>query len=656
MHQSDFLAVHQPAPRRQHWILGLAALLWLASLAPACAEKIWTNSASGLWQDGTNWSGHTAPNIASFIRITNDLSKTITIDSLTDPANLTVQTLTLSAPPGATNLLLLSSAGVTNPLVFQTGLELQDGAALRITNSGLQTLLTNDHVNIDGMLTLDSGFIDFGDTTVTARVGRVTSGAFTINGGTVSAGAVTVGGLTNSSGFLNLNGGLLNVSSFLSAGRNLGTTGFVTVAGGQLNVTNDDTRIGDEGVGQFTFSNAVAALNNLQVGRNNTGQLTLQSSGLIQVLSDTIVGRFAGGKGTVSVTGGQLQASGQRIYVGRGGSGELDLSSGSVEAAGLLVAADSTNSVGAAGTLAMTGGSLLLSSNFWIGSASYSTGQVLVAGGVVIVTNASTSGFLSVASGNLSLAGGEITADQLLVTNPAGQLAFSGGTLSSRGTTIANGAPFVVGDGVSAATLYLNGGVHSFANGLVISKNATLAGCGTIVGSIVNNGTIATNCGGSVVAPGIVTPPQSQSVASGGSATFSVTASGTLPLAYQWLAYGTNLPGATADSYSRTNLQSADMGSYLVVITNAAGAVTSPPASLRVVSGVLFDVQGHNGATNTIAFTSVTGFTYTLQYKDSLNSTIWTNLLPSTNGTGGQISLLDTSAAGAQRFYRILTQ
>ena len=34
----------------------------------------------------------------------------------------------------------------------------------------------------------------------------------------------------------------------------------------------------------------------------------------------------------------------------------------------------------------------------------------------------------------------------------------------------------------------------SFANGLVISSNATVTGCGTIIGTISNSGTLATNC------------------------------------------------------------------------------------------------------------------------------------------------------------------
>src|SRR5579859_345390 len=81
--------------------IGFSLLLLVCD--PSYAEKVWTNSLSGLWRDGTNWTGHTAPDINSFIEITNDLTKTVTIDSLTDPTNLTVQKLRLNAPPGATN-------------------------------------------------------------------------------------------------------------------------------------------------------------------------------------------------------------------------------------------------------------------------------------------------------------------------------------------------------------------------------------------------------------------------------------------------------------------------------------------------------------------------------------------------------------------------
>ena len=636
-------------------VIGALGVLLLLG-PPAKAEKVWTNSASGLWRDGTNWSGHAAPDITSFIEITNDVTKTITIDALTDPTNLTVQTLTISAPPGATNFLLLSSVNVTNPLVFQTGLEMRDGAAIIITNSALQTLLTNDHVNIDGLLRLDSGWIDFGDITVTARVGRVTSGTFTINGGTVYAGAMTVGGLTNSTGFLNLNGGTLLVSAFLSSGRNLSTTGSVSITGGQLIVTNDDTRVGDEGWGEMVISNATANLNNLQVGRDNVGILTLQTGAVVQLMFDSVLGHFAGGTGVVSVVGGKLSAPGQKIYVDRGGYGELDLSNGLVQAASLLVAADTTNSAGATGMASISGGALIVSTNFQVGSATYSTGQVSVAGGSVVVTNAAGSAVMSVPSGTLVLQGGAITANTLLVTNGAGQFVFNAGTLTTSGASVANGAPFVVGDGISAATYSMNGGTHSFPNGLVISKNATLAGCGTIIGNIVNNGTIATNCGAGLIAPLVTSGPTNETVVLGGSTTFAVAATGTAPLAFQWQAHGTNLAGATTSSLSLSNIQLSEAGTYAVIVTNQAGSMTSTSATLRVLAPVGISLQSQNAGTNAFSVSSVSGLLYTLQYKNLLSEPTWTDLLPSTVGTGGTIVLRDTTATVPQRFYRVHIQ
>lgn len=83
-------------------------------------------------------------------------------------------------------------------------------------------------------------------------------------------------------------------------------------------------------------------------------------------------------------------------------------------------------------------------------------------------------------------------------------------------------------------------------------------------------------------APSISTQPQSQTVFVGQNATFAVSASGAAPLAYQWRFSGTNIVGATTNSYTHTNAQTNDAGSYAVVITNSAGSVTSAVATLTV--------------------------------------------------------------------------
>ncbi|MDB6108883.1 MAG: Fibronectin type domain protein [Pedosphaera sp.] len=83
-------------------------------------------------------------------------------------------------------------------------------------------------------------------------------------------------------------------------------------------------------------------------------------------------------------------------------------------------------------------------------------------------------------------------------------------------------------------------------------------------------------------APSITSQPQDLSVTVGQDALFSVTASGSLPLRYQWRFSNTNIVGATNASYTRTSAQTNHAGAYQVVITNSAGAITSAPAALTV--------------------------------------------------------------------------
>lgn len=83
--------------------------------------------------------------------------------------------------------------------------------------------------------------------------------------------------------------------------------------------------------------------------------------------------------------------------------------------------------------------------------------------------------------------------------------------------------------------------------------------------------------------PTVTLPPLATSAVLGGSATFAVTATGT-GNTYQWRKDNTNIPGATAASLTLTNVTAASAGSYSVVITNAAGTVTSGGATLSLVA------------------------------------------------------------------------
>jgi Zn-dependent metalloprotease len=86
-------------------------------------------------------------------------------------------------------------------------------------------------------------------------------------------------------------------------------------------------------------------------------------------------------------------------------------------------------------------------------------------------------------------------------------------------------------------------------------------------------------------APAITTQPASTSVAVGTAATFSVTATGSATLAYQWRKNGTNITSATAASYTTPAATTADNAStFSVVVSNSVGSVTSNNATLTVTS------------------------------------------------------------------------
>ncbi|MFN7138542.1 MAG: immunoglobulin domain-containing protein, partial [Limisphaerales bacterium] len=115
---------------------------------------------------------------------------------------------------------------------------------------------------------------------------------------------------------------------------------------------------------------------------------------------------------------------------------------------------------------------------------------------------------------------------------------------------------------------------------------------------------------GSTTPPEIVTQPLSQMIDAGESVTFSVIASGTEPLSYQWRKNGQVIADATTSSHTIAQVETGDAGSYTVVISNAAGQTTSAVAVLTVngqVSTPVFSRDGgHYAALGSVVVTCAT--------------------------------------------------
>lgn len=100
----------------------------------------------------------------------------------------------------------------------------------------------------------------------------------------------------------------------------------------------------------------------------------------------------------------------------------------------------------------------------------------------------------------------------------------------------------------------------------------------------------ATGCASNVVchlAPSISGQPSNQTVSAGEVAVFTVAASGSDTLSYQWLKNGTPIAGATQSSYFTPAVSLDDTGTkFSVLISNSLGKISSSSASLTVNTAV----------------------------------------------------------------------
>jgi hypothetical protein len=106
----------------------------------------------------------------------------------------------------------------------------------------------------------------------------------------------------------------------------------------------------------------------------------------------------------------------------------------------------------------------------------------------------------------------------------------------------------------------------------------------------------------SATAPSFSQSPTGTNILSRADLTLSAQVLGTSPLTYQWTKDGANVAGATTNNLVFTNIQVVSSGSYALVVTNVAGAVTSAPAVVTVTQraappGILaIDFDNHSPA------------------------------------------------------------
>jgi uncharacterized repeat protein (TIGR03803 family) len=201
-----------------------------------------------------------------------------------------------------------------------------------------------------------------------------------------------------------------------------------------------------------------------------------------------------------------------------------------------------------------------------------------------------------------------------------------------------NGTNLVDGGNVSGATT---------SRLSITSILGSDAGTYSVVLTNLDGSLTSSNATLTVIEPPVITAqPTSLLVLPGTNAAFGVSLTGSAPFfLYQWRFNGTNLPNATNAIYSIPSVATKNAGNYAVVITNAAGRVTSSNAALTVV---LSPKSQTNYASSTVTFTATAFSPESLNYqwqRNGMNLVEGGRLSGTTNSTLAIASVSDADAA-----------
>jgi len=156
-------------------------------------------------------------------------------------------------------------------------------------------------------------------------------------------------------------------------------------------------------------------------------------------------------------------------------------------------------------------------------------------------------------------------------------------------------------------------------------------------------------------------PPQvatmlNQSVLAGQPAVFTLNVTnGFGPFTFQWQFSGTNISGATNNSYLISPVMTVNAGMYTGIVSNAVGSASSS-ATLTVIAG---GGAGYNrlsavylgGGTNLLNFLGATNLNYALERATNLGAPVWIPLMTNQAMADGRL-LFTNFTTNSPVFYR----
>jgi glucose/arabinose dehydrogenase len=171
-------------------------------------------------------------------------------------------------------------------------------------------------------------------------------------------------------------------------------------------------------------------------------------------------------------------------------------------------------------------------------------------------------------------------------------------------------------------------------------------------------------------APSITSHPANRTAPYGASVTFSVRASGTGPLRFQWHRNGAPIPGATAADHTIASVAAGDNGArFRAVVSNDAGnatsnealltvsanrpptgAITQPAAGTTYSGGMTINYAG-TGTDQEDGALGGAAFTWQVDFHHDTHSHPF--IPPTSGATGGSFTIARTGEVSANVWYRI---
>ena len=607
---------------------------------------VWSGGGTNdLWSTASNWN-NTIPSNGVKLVFSGTIRQTNTNDLVTSVGPLVLSNGGFNLAGNPVLLLAgLSSSGTNTWSINSTLNRAQSFTnatgqltlAGNVTNGGnLLTLVVSNALRIDGVVSGAGGLTKIGPGTLTMTASNLYTGDTTISLGTLELGNGTnngslAGNVPNSGTlkFIVATNTSVTQPGVVSGVGTLYKDGFGTLVLAASNTFSGGVTINAGPVWIRSSGGLGAGTKTVTMVNGTAGHPELHLDGSLGPINlpPAISFQTSWTGGTVFNEAGDNSIAGNFTLTGGGGDTSILVNGGTLTLSGSLSPNTTGRNLqlGGAGAGFVTGvisngtGANTLSSvakngpgSWTLASANTYSGPTVVNAGTLLVSNSTGSAtstnnvtvFSSATLGGNGIILGAVTNKGILAPSPAistltisNSLTLQGGSTTRMEVSKDTGATNDVIAGLS--TISYGGSLmvtNIGSNALAAGDTFQLFSATNYTGSFTNLtlpplgaglawDTSKSSTNGSIAVaslPSITSQPQSLTVNQTAPASFSVGATGTTPLAYQWRKNGGNLSGATNTSFNIANATTNDAGSYTVVVTNLVGSVTSAVATLTV--------------------------------------------------------------------------